>query len=231
MYLSLRPFDRIADLPRLPDPATARPRANPVVVPISPVELSHLAQRFPSAWRKVNVAWDFVAVTGLARGHDYWLPHRTVDGSVVWPLLLRAYPLTLIDDGSQETLPVLVDETALSWGSVVLDPQAAADRDAEVERSCQALWAFIQSRRALAPINRALEEAGAFRPWDLTFSRNEALYGIGGLHVIDDAFMGSVQHRRIVAEFGWLAAHVVSVHRISQHRINAVLRDMARLAG
>lgn len=231
MYLSLRPFDRIADLPRLPDPAAARPRANPVVISISPVELGHLAQRFPSAWRRAGGGWDFVAVTGIAKGHGYWLPHRTADGSIVWPLLLRAFPLTLVDDGSQDTLPVLVDETALSWGSVALTPEAEAARDAEVERSCQALWAFIQSRRALAPINAALDAAGAFRPWDLTFARNDALYGIGGLHVLDDAFLGSVKHRRIVAEFGWLAAHVIAIHRISQHRINALLRDMARLAG
>ncbi|MHB2166860.1 SapC family protein [Alsobacter sp. R-9] len=198
------------------------------MVSISPVEVALLAQRFPVAWRRLPEGWDLVAVTGLTRWHDYHEPATAPDGSLVSPLLLQAYPLTLVDDGSTDDLPVLVDETALAWGSPRLDEEERGVREAEVERRCQALWTYVNSRRALVPIHAALEEAGAFVPWDLTFSRGESHYGIGGLHVLAEGFFGSVTHRRLVAEHGWLAAQVVSIHRIAQHRINAVLRDMAK---
>lgn len=227
MYLSLRPFDRDTDLARLPDPEAARPRRNPVVVPISPVEISHLAQRFPTAWRRLRSGWDLVAVTGLTGSHDYWLPTPAANGSLISPLLLRTFPLTLLDDGANDNLPVLVDETALSLGARSLSPEARAAREEDFERRCMALWTFVNSRRALVPISAALEAAGALRPWELAFARDEDVYGIGGLHCIDWSFMGTVAHRRVVAEFGWLAANVITMHRVSQHRMNTLLRDMA----
>ncbi len=227
MYLSLRPFDRVTDLARLPASEGARPRRNPVVVSISPVEMSHLAQRFPTAWRRDRNGWDLVAVTGLTKSHDYWLPTPAPDGAVVAPLLLRTFPLTLLDDGANDNLPVLVDETALSLGAPQLSPEALAAREAEFDKRCMALWTFVNSRRAMIPIAAALEASGAFKPWDLAFARDEATYGIGGLHCIDWAYLGSTDHRRLVAEFGWLAAQMLTMHRISQHRMNTILRDMA----
>ena len=227
MYLSLRPFDRLSDLARLPAPEASRPRRNPVVVPISPVEISHLAQRFPTAWRRDANGWDLVAVTGLTKTHDYWLPTPAPDGAIVAPLLLRTFPLTLLDDGANDNLPVLVDETALSLGAPALSKEARAAREAEFDRRCMALWTFVNSRRALAPISAALDAAGAFRPWDLAFARDEATYGIGGLHCVDWSYFGGDDHRRLVAQFGWLAANVLTMHRVSQHRMNTILRDMA----
>jgi hypothetical protein len=227
MYESLRPLEKSTDLPRLPAPEDVLPLANPIAISIAPIEASLMMERFPIAWRRDGADWDLVALTGLVPEQESWKPALGDSGGRVIPLLLRAYPLALVDDGARETLQVMVDEPALytPWHPAVrgFDPVLAEQR---LETRLQALWTYAHSRRALQPVFQDLEREGGFVPWNLGFKSATTAIALDGFHVIDRAYMGSAAHAGLVRRHGWLAASLLSLHRVSQHRVNDLLRDL-----
>jgi hypothetical protein len=228
MYESLRPLDRTTDLPRLPAPETVMPRLNPIAIPVAPIEAAMMAERFPIAWRRAGEEWDLVALTGLLPTQDTWKPASGAGGGRIIPLLLRAYPLTVLDRSDGETAPIMVDPGGLltPWHPAVAayDPEAA---QAELEQRLRALWTFASSRRALQPAFRELQDDGALKPWDLTFSRDGQAIAIEGFFYVDWSYMGSTAHQRLVERHGWPCARLLALHRISQHRVGGLLRDLA----
>ncbi len=229
MYETLRPLDKATDLPRLPAAETMLPTVNPIAISVAPIEVPRLMERYPVAWRRDAGSWDLVALTGLAPEQDSWKPTIGDSGERVIPLLLRAYPLTILDQGLGETLQVLVDQAAL------LTPWHADVRDFDPERGetaltlrLQALWTYAHSRRALLPVYQEIEQAGGFVPWNLSFTSERRSVVLDGFFVLDRAFMGGPAHRAIVSRHGWLAASLISLHRVSQHRINTLLHDLHR---
>ena len=187
-----------------------------------------LVERFPIIWRRRDDLWDLVALTGLTPTQDTWKPAPGASGGRIVPLLLRAYPLATRDDGQEETLRVLVDEPALltPWHPAVrqYDPQAG---EAALEQRLNALWAFANSRRALQAAYRALEADGALRPWELGFKNETEAIALEGFHYVDWGYFGGAAHERLVERYGWLCASLLALHRISLHRVNAMLRDLA----
>lgn len=227
MYESLRPLEKTTDLPRLPAPEDVLPPANPIAISIAPVEAPLMMERFPIAWRRDGADWDLVALTGLVPEQDSWKPALGDSGGRIIPLLLRAYPLALADDGAGETLQVLVDQPALytPWHPAVRAFDAAR-ADEQLQTRLQALWTYAHSRRALRPVFHDLEREGAFVPWSLGFKSATQAIALDGFYVIDRAYMGSAAHAALVARHGWLAASLISLHRVSQHRVNDLLRDL-----
>ncbi|MFO1151930.1 MAG: SapC family protein [Alsobacter sp.] len=228
MYERLRPLDKSIDLPRMPAPETCFPVHNPIAISIAPIEAAMMIERFPIAWRHMDGEWDLVALTGLVPSQDTWRPGPGASGARVIPLLLRAYPLALLDDGRDETVRVLVDEPALltPWHPAVrlYSEQAGA---AELEQRLQALWAFANSRRALQPAFRDVAADGAFKPWDLSFRSARQSIALDGFFHVDWDYLGGEGHRRLVERHGWLCASLLAFHRMSLHRVSALLRDLA----
>ena len=224
MYRDLQPLDRSdPSLQRFPiQPCVPDP--NPMAVSIAPIEVSALANRFPIAWRDAPDGWDLVAVTGLDERHDYWRPREGT--STPLPLLARAYPLAVLDDGRAEALNVFVDAAALAGTDPLDDPPQQEQIDAEIERRCQALWTYVQSRRTAQRLFRDLAAKDAFTPWNLTLPASRGPIQIQGLFVLRASFFGSAAHRDIVARHGWRAASLISLHRIATHRIRALLADL-----
>lgn len=221
MYRDLKPIDR-ADpaLARLPRGALL-PRANPLAVSIAPVEAAALACRFPIAWRKSGAEWDLVALTGLHA--DQGIGETEDDSPAALPLLLRSFPLTVFDDGSADRLGVLVDHAALADCP---EPGDGADDgwlDAELERRCQALWTYVQSRRAARRLFRGIGHVGGFVPWDLRLPAAGRGFDIRGLHVIASDFFGSPAHQENIAQHGARAASLIVAHRVSLHRIRHLM--------
>jgi hypothetical protein len=231
MYESLRPLDRSTDLPRLPAPETVFPRLNPIAIPIAPIEAPMIAERFPIAWRRAGEDWDLVALTGLIPTQDTWKPGPGPSGGRVIPLLLRAYPLAVLDEGAGETARVLVDAPALltPWHPAVraYEPEAG---EAAVELRLQALWTFASSRRALQPAFREMAEDGAFRAWDLTFSRDGQAIALEGFFYVDWSYMGGPAHQGLIERHGFACASLLALHRIAQHRVSGLLRHLAEQA-
>lgn len=206
-----------ADYPISPEPCT---------VSVAPVEVPRLIDRFPVAWRLGQRVPDLVAIIGLRPGQSYW--RRVRDGvSTVRPLLMEAYPLTTMDDGSTEKLPVLVDGLAPRDGAETVPAfRADGSTSPEFDRRCQALWAFIRSRRSLAGFFADLEARQAFVPWSLDFRSETDSLSIEGLFVLRPDLDGSQDQRDLIAAHGWAAAQLMSLHRISLHRIKSLLRDL-----
>jgi hypothetical protein len=229
MYESLRPLDKANDLPRLPAAETMWPTANPIGLSIAPIEAPRMMERFPIAWRRDGGSWDLVALTGLSPEQETWKPALGDSGERVMPLLLRAYPLTIRDAGVGETLQVLVDQEALltPWHPDVrnFDPERG---EAALTLRLQALWTYAHSRRALLPAFADIEAAGGFTPWELAFKNERHSIVLDGFFVLDRAFLGGPAHRAVIERHGWLAASLISLHRVSQHRINALLHDLDR---
>jgi hypothetical protein len=219
MYTSLRSLDRDADLLRLPDLGLL-PADNPVTLPVAPVEVPVLVQRFPVVWRKDGDTYDLVALTGLTRSHDYWLPRP--GSRDMLPLALRAFPLIVEDLNDAAHFPVLVDAATLL-------PDEDADiarKTAEFEQRVTALTAFAQSRRQLAPVTEDLIEFAALVPWEVDFADATQRITVEGLHYVDYSFLGSRWHRKMVERHGWLAASLLTLHRISLHRVGTMLGDI-----
>ena len=225
MYERLRPFEKTNDLPRLPGPEATAPRRNPIAVSVAPVEVPLVMERFPIAWRRDGASWDLVALTGLTPEQESWRPAIGDSGGRVVPLLLRAYPLALHDDTDLETLGVLVDEDGLAETATGLDPDAV---DEALTLRLQALWTYAQSRRALAAAFAEMASAGAFRPWGLGFSRPGQSIALQGFFHVDKDYMGSPAHHALVARHGWLVAQLITLHRVSLHRVNGLLRDLVQ---
>lgn len=230
MYLNPKKLERgdrtlvlapAADYPISPEPCT---------VSVAPVEVPRLIDRFPVAWRLGQRVPDLVAVIGLRADQSYW--RRVRDGvSTVRPLLIEAYPLTTLDDGTTEKLPVLVDTLPPREGAVTVQAFAAdGTPSAELDRRCQALWTFIRSRRALAAFFTDLEACQAFVPWALDFRNETDSVSIEGMYVLRPDLDGSDDQKRLVATHGWAAAQLMSLHRISLHRIKSLLRDLSARA-
>lgn len=234
MYLDLKPLERgdtslllaaAKDYPIAPEPCT---------VSIAPVEVSRLVDRFPIAWRRGGPRPDLVAVLGLRDDQTYWRSVR--DGvSTIKPLLVEAYPLASIDDGTAEKLPVLVDSRSPKPGASTVRAFAdTGEPTPELDRRCQALWTHVRSRRTMAPFFEALESEDLLVPWQLSFrgkgrSAGESL-SIEGLHVLRADLDGSPAQRSLVERFGWPASQLMSLHRISLHRIKTLLRDLSSSA-
>lgn len=210
-----------ADYPISPEPCT---------VSVAPVEVPRLVDRFPVAWRLGQKTPDLVAIIGLRPDQFYW--RRVRDGvSTVRPLLIEAYPLTTLDDGSTERLPVLIDGLTPRPDAVTV-PAFREDGSSspELDRRCQALWTFVRSRRALAAFFCELEACGAFVPWALDFRSETDSVSIEGLSVLRADFDGSQAQRNLIAAHGWAAAQLMSLHRISLHRIKSLLKDLSTRA-
>jgi hypothetical protein len=226
MYSDPRKLERGDPSLRLAAPADYPIEPEPCTVAVAPVEVPRLVDRFPVAWRLGQRVPDLVAVIGLRPDQSYW--RRVRDGaSTIRPLLIEAYPLTTMDDGATEKLPVLVDSLAPRPGA---ETTAAFREDGtptpELDRRCQALWTFIRSRRALAGFFCDLEQRQAFVPWALDFRNETDSVSIEGLHVLRPDFDGSQDQRDLIAAHGWAAAQLMSLHRISLHRIKSLLRDL-----
>ncbi|MFO1151139.1 MAG: SapC family protein [Alsobacter sp.] len=188
-----------------------------MVVSIAPIEAAQLADRFPIAWRQGGGIWDLVCLVGLTPDHDYWRapPFEDHPGQGMLPLLLQAYPFTVVDDGETEALTILRDDdVGSSEGDVLFDERGEPTGD--TERRCQALWTFVGDRRRAEPLFAALGALDVFKPWDLTFP--DAKVKIEGLFTIDSAFFGSKSHILAVESHGWQAANLLTLHRISLYR-------------
>lgn len=230
MYHSLRPFEKASDLSRMPALEGLLPSSNPISIPVAPIEVPLLMERFPIAWRRDAGSWDLVAITGLTPGQESWRPALGDSGGRVIPLLLRAYPLAIADSGDVETLPVLVDEAGLlpaGAGGSGFDADAA---EADLDYRLHALWTFGNSRKSLQAVYAEIEAAGGFTPWTLSFSGRDRNLSLEGFWIVDWSFIGTPAHAAIVERHGWIAASLVSMHRVSTHRINTLLHDLARTA-
>jgi hypothetical protein len=227
MYESLRPLDKMIDLPRLPAPESVLPQLNPIAIPIAPIEAASMTERFPIAWRRQGELWDLVALTGLLPIQETWKPGPGDSGSRVIPLLLRAYPLAVVEREEDETLRVMVDASALltPWHADVRAYEPEAGQQA-LQRRLQALWTFAGSRRALQPAFRDIAADGGFLPWDLGFTRDGESIALEGFYYVDWEYLGSTRHQALVEHHGWLCASLLALHRMSQHRLSALLRDL-----
>ena len=230
MYSGPRKLERGDPLLTLAAPADYPIDPEPCTVSVAPVEVPRLIDRFPVAWRLGQKVPDLVAIIGLRPDQSYW--RRVRDGvSTVRPLLIEAYPLTTLDDGVTEKLPVLVDGLSPRTGAACV-PAFREDGSAspELDRRCQALWTFIRSRRALAGLFSDLEARQAFVPWALDFRSETDSVSIEGLFVLRPEFDGSQDQRDLIATHGWAAAQLMSLHRISLHRIKSLLKDLSARA-
>jgi hypothetical protein len=228
MYRSLRPLEKASDLARMPALEGLLPRSNPISVPVAPVEVPLLMERFPIAWRRDAGSWDLVAITGLTPEQESWRPALGDSGSRVIPLVLRAYPLAIADSGDVETLPVLVDEAGLLPAGAQPSGFDADAAEADLDYRLQAIWTFGNSRKSLQGVYADIAEAKGFAPWPLSFAGRDRNLSLDGFWIVDWRFIGSPAHAAIVSRHGWLAASLISMHRISTHRINALLHDLAR---
>jgi hypothetical protein len=228
MYSALRPLEKAADLRRMPALEDLLPQANPVSIPVAPVEVPLLMERYPIAWRRDGALWDLVAITGLAPDQETWRPAQGDSGARVVPLVVRAYPLAVADGVAVDTMAVLVDEPGLlapTRPGTAFDEAAA---EADLDYRLQALWTFANSRHALQAAYADIEAAGGFVTWPLTFRSRTRSIALDGFWIVDWAFIGTQAHAEIVARHGWLAASLISLHRISTHRVNGLLHDLAR---
>ena len=229
MYQALRPLEKASDLARMPALEDLLPGSNPISVPVAPVEVPLLMERFPIAWRRDGGTWNLVAITGLVPEQGSWRPAHGDSGSRVIPLILRAYPLAIVDGRDAETLPVLVDEMGLlapGTLGVEFDEERA---EADLDYRLQALWTFGNSRASLLGLYEEIDAAAGFKPWTLSFKGENRNLALEGFWIVDWDFIGSPAHAGIVERHGWPAASLISMHRISTHRINALLHDLARL--
>lgn len=232
MYKALVPLRRSDRDLIVPPYGSWVPKENPMVVSIAPIEAPALSGRFPIAWRKGPLGWDLVCLCGLTPEHDCLRPseQQLRSGAAPekgnLPILIAAYPFAVADDGTSEALTILREAGAhadTNNASSTISPSPALNDDGEPigegQRRCEALWTFVQSRRQAASLERDLEAAGAFVPWDLDLARAGLPVHIDGLFVIASAFFGSKAHRSLVEAHGWPAANLLTVHRISLFRV------------
>lgn len=228
MYNALRPLEKSADLQRMPPLEALLPSTNPIAVPAAPVEVPLLMERFPIAWRRDGGRWNLVAITGLSPEQDTWRPAMGESGGRIVPLVLRAFPLALGAPSDGETVPVLVDEAGLLPPGPVADDFDHEQAEADLDYRLQALWTFGNSRKSVEVLFEDIDAAGGFVPWTLSFAGRKRNIALEGFWIIDWSFIGTPAHAALVERHGWLAASLISMHRISTHRINDLLHDLGR---
>lgn len=238
----------------LPPYGSRIPPVNPMVVSIAPIEAAALAGRFPIAWRKDEAGWDLVCLCGLSPDHDALAPTEKEEMSGAaepgrsLPILISAWPLTVIDDGSATGLGLLRD-TATDWLRLRshrdlgedrgLDEESAEDPEEEAfnesgepslafERRTTALWIFVQSRRRMAPFFAEMDKAGAFLPWDVDLRRVGLPADIRGLYYLSADYFETISWPEILAHAGISLASLGVAHRISLFRLQAMLASIER---
>ncbi|KFC64611.1 SapC [Bosea sp. LC85] len=217
------PLDREDRTLKVGEFGTSKFKVNPVIVPVAPIETPTLAPLYPIIWRSTSSGVELVAMTGLRPDHRYLARRKPSE----LPLLIAAHPFSVQDDGVSEKLTILFDTDVVNEDSAeaVIDDNGSLSANAE--RRCEALWAFVQSRRKAAPAFAALAEAGVLLPWEPAFDTKRGSFSITGLLILDEAFFGSALHRELIAKHGWHTANVFVLHRISKHRITTLTADFS----
>lgn len=214
------------------------PQAYPVPrraqrVPIVHVEALAMAAWFPVCWERRRNGPRLCVLRSLLKDAERAQPAGSPRNPASLPLALRSYPVAITPE--------------LGAGGAILVDRVVADRPGDVgapfimadgkpsrgllHRYRTAMIVRHAAARA-DEITRALAEADAFRTWSLVFELGpRTTIAINDLLYVPPEAMEDGAVRDLLARFGMEAAVLLSAHRMSLFRINALLQAARKAAG
>lgn len=206
------------------------PEAYPLVrslqrVPIVHAEALGMAAWFPVCWERKGSALRLCVLRSLIANAEGHQPAGSPVRPDSLPLALRAYPITATSGVGEDGL-VLVDhvipDQPTDAGAPLLLPNGKPSRGL-LMRYRAALIAAQAVERTVA-ITEALVETGVFRPWALVFAIDErTTIAINDLLYLDLDQIDFSQLRALIAAFGSDLTTLLTAHRLSLFRINALI--------
>lgn len=202
-------------------------------VPIVHVEALAMAAWFPVCWERSRSGPRLCVLRSLLSDAEMAQPPGSPRNPASLPLALRSYPVAITPQLGAD-------------GAILID-RAVADRPGDVgapfimgdgkpSRGLLHRYRTAMVVRHAAPRTReitlALAEADAFRAWPLVFELGpRTTIAINDLLHVRPEAMEDGAVRDLLARFGMEAAVLLSAHRMSLFRINALLKAARMAAG
>jgi hypothetical protein len=213
------------------------PAAYPLVrrlqrVPIVHVEALAMASWFPVCWERRGGGVRLCALRSLMQDAEGAQPPGSPTRLPSLPLALRAYPVALVDGlGDAGAIPIerALADRPCDAGAPFIMPDGKPSRGL-LHRHRAALIAR-HSAAVTIEIGEALAGVGAFQPWPLVFELDaRTTVAIKDLLHVDVERIDPDALRRLLGRFGTDLSVLLTAHRLSLFRINALLAAARRAA-
>jgi hypothetical protein len=194
-------------------------------VPIVHVEALAMASWFPVCWERRAEGVRLCVLRSLMSDADGAQPPGSPVRLASLPLALRAYPVALVD-GLGEQGAIIVErglaDRPTDAGAPFVMPDGKPSKGL-LHRYRAGLIAR-HAAGATVEIGEALAAIGAFQPWPLVFEIDgRTTVAIRDLLHVDMDRLAPAALRRLLARFGADLAVLLTAHRMSLFRINALL--------